>query len=373
MRVLVIALGIAVLFFGLKQKSNNINKPAIVGQTYTLGAILPMTGDAGVYGEALSKAILLAKDEINNSDGNNKINFTIEDGKCNGKDAANAAQKLVAVDKVQAILGGFCSGETLATVPIAEAGKVVVLSAGSTSPKLSGISPYFFRDIASDASQGSLDAAIANKKNYKSIAVLQEQTDYALGIYNVFMEKFSGKTVKEEYSTSATDFRSQLIKLKSENPEAVFLITQTSASAERILKQLKDLGWKPQIFIDETVIGDAKAVAANKEILEGAIGAEPGVDKSNLKFQHFLQAYKAKYGQDMPYPSFGQNIYDAVYLLKDGITRVGYNGEKLAAWSRTVKDWQGASGDISITPEGDRLSGYVSEIVKDGKIQIYQQ
>ena len=359
-----------------KEKKPQVTTKTLSGQTYNVGVILPMTGDAAPYGEALGKVILLAEEEINADGGANgsKLDFLIEDGKCSGKDAATAAQKLIDIDHVQAIIGGFCSGETLAAVPIAEAKKVVLLSAGSTSPKLTNISPYFFRNIASDASQGSLDAEVARQRGYKTVGVLQEQTDYALGIYNVFEGKFmslGGKAIREEYPTSAADFRTQLIKLKSQDLDALFLITQTSAAAEKILNQLKDLAWRPQLFIVETVAGDAKFLLANKEILEGAIGAEPQVDASNIKFQHFLQAYKQKYGADMPYPSFGQNIYDAVYLLKDGIADVGYNGEKLARWSRTIKNWPGASGQVSIEMNGDRKTGYVSEIVKDGRVQLY--
>ncbi len=61
-----------------------------------------------------------------------------------------------------------------------------------------------------------------------------------------------------------------------------------------------------------------------------------------------------------------------MYLVRDGIMAVGLNGKKLAAWSRTIKDWQGASGTITIKPDGDRTSGYSSEIVKDGKMEAYK-
>jgi len=254
-------------------------------------------------------------------------------------------------------------------------GKSFACLARLFQPKANQCKPVLFRNFPSDASQGSLDAETANKKGFKKVAFIQEQTDYAVGIFQAFDARFKelgGSTIKEEFATNATDFKTQLTKLKAENPDALFIDPQTSAALARILKQMTDLGWKPQIFINEATAGDSKVIAENKALLEGAYGAEFSVDPSNTKFQHLLSAYKQKFGKDLEYQSYGQTEYDLVYLIKDGIEKVGYDGQKLADWSRTVKDWQGASGTITIKPDGDRESGYSSEIVKDGKMVAYK-
>lgn len=354
----------------------NTAKPIVAGDTYKIGAILPLTGDAAAYGEPGRNAEQLAVDEINASGGVNgkKLEIIFEDGKCNGKDATNAMQKLVNVDKVQFVIGGFCSSESLAAGAVATASKVPLLSPGSTSPKLTNFSPYFFRISPSDASQGSLDAQVAKDKGYKTVAFIQEQLDYPLGIYQAFSDSFGqlgGQTIKEEFPSAATDFKTQLAKLKAKNPDALFIDTQTPANTERILKQLKDLNWKPNLFINEATAGDSKTIMANKELLEGAIGAEFSSDPANPKFVNFLKAYKDKYGKDAEFLSYAQTEYDTVFIVAEGIKAVGYDGEKLAQWSRTIKDWQGASGSVTIKPDGDRTNGYSSEMVKDGKMTAY--
>jgi ABC-type branched-subunit amino acid transport system substrate-binding protein len=81
-----------------------------------------------------------------------------------------------------------------------------------------------------------------------------------------------------------------------------------------------------------------------------------------------LADYKAKYGVEMPYQPYGQAEYDAVYMVRDAIVAVGYDGTKISEWLRNVKDWPGASGLVTINPEtGDRAGGHSLEIVKDGK------
>ncbi len=347
------------------------------GTTVKIGAILPLTGDAAAYGEPSRNTFLLAVDEINKVGGINgkPIELIIEDGKCNGKDSSSAAQKLVNVDKVQMIIGGFCSGESLAAVPVAESAKVMLLSAASSSPDLTGKSKYFARNYPSDSSQGKILAKVAyTDKGYKNVAFIQEQTDYAVGLYKSFNDSFTqfgGATNKEEFASTMTDFRSQLSKLKAGNPDALFIDAQTPASAERIVKQVKELGWKVQLFISDGVLGDPSFLKNNASSIEGALGAEFGVDLNNAKFQSLANSYKAKYNTELPYQSYMQTVYDAVYMTAEGIKTVGNDGTKLSKWFRNVKDWDGASGKITIGSDGDLVGGHRPEFVKNGKMELY--
>lgn len=341
-----------------------------------IGSIAPMAGDAAVYGEPAVNVYKIAVDEINAAGGINgkQVQLIAEDGKCNGEGATSAAQKLVNVDKVQVIIGGFCSAESLAAITVAEAGKVALFSPGSSSPDLTGKSAYFFRNFPSDSTQGGVLAQVAYDLGKRKVAFLQEQTDYTLGIYNAFKVKFEslgGTVVKEEYPSTTKDFRSSLTKLRASNADALFIDANTPASIENILQQLTVLKWKPTLFANDVLIGAAAIVEKYKSQLEGMYGAEFGVNPNNEKFKHLVKTYKAKYGVDIPYPSYAQTEYDAIYMIKDAITEVGYDGTKLAAWGHAVTDWQGASGLVTIGSNGDRASGHNVEIVKDGKVVPY--
>ncbi|MDR3169589.1 MAG: ABC transporter substrate-binding protein [Candidatus Peribacteria bacterium] len=78
-------------------------------------------------------------DEFNASQNNINIELVIEDGACDGKSSTSAAQKLVSIDKVQAIVGGFCSAETVAGGKIAQQAGVVMLSPVSDATEISNI------------------------------------------------------------------------------------------------------------------------------------------------------------------------------------------------------------------------------------------
>ncbi len=376
--IFVIAIIVLAVVMARKNKGGETaGTTEVAGDTYKIGVLLPLTGDAAAYGEIMRNAEQIAFDEINNAGGINgkKLEPIFEDGRCNGQDATNAMQKLVNVDHVQVVAGGFCSSESIAAAAIANTSKVLLLSGGSSSPKLTGISHFFFRNYPSDATQGQVLADISyNKEGFKKVAFIQEQQDYALGIYQAFSDEFQklgGKVVKEEYPKEAADFRSQLVKLKSENPDALFLDTQTPAAAQRIVKQLQDLNWKPRLLMSDQNAGDSELLSGNKAFLEGALVAEFGVDENNPKFKQLNESYKQKYGKEMDFKSYTQTVYDSIYIIKDGITAVGYDGQKLADWSRTIKDWPGASDFVTIQDNGDRASGHKPEIIKDGKTVPY--
>jgi branched-chain amino acid transport system substrate-binding protein len=374
--VLVLVVG-GVVVYGKKGGTGEEKK--VAEAPIKIGVMLPLTGDAASYGEPARNAYQMAVEEINNGGGisGQQLSLIIEDGKCNGKDGANAAQKLINVDQVKVIVGGICSSETLAAVPLAEAKQVVVFTPGATSPDLTGSSPYFFRNIPSDASQGKVLAEVANSKGWKKVAFLQEQTDYALGIYSAFTARFEelgGSVVKEEFPSNQVDFRSALTKMKGTSADVIFVDTQTAPVADKVLKQMQDLKWSPKIILNDVPGGDPQITSTYKNLLEGAFTAQFVADPNNPKFSKLLDAYKTKYGIDLAYASsYGATEYDAIYMLKDAITTVGYDGAKIAAWSRTVKDWDGASGKVTIKADGDRDGGHTAQIIKGGMVERLTQ
>ena len=138
-----------------------------------------------------------------------------------------------------------------------------------------------------------------------------------------------------------------------------------------MFKQMDQLGLHKPMLLTDVVIGNPDFITEFKADLEGALGAEFGVDQTNPKYMHLVDAYKTKYGSDVAYPSYAQTEYDAVYLLKDAISAVGYDGTKIAAFGHAVKDWPGASGSVTIDANGDRVGGHKAEIIKGGQVQQY--
>lgn len=348
-------------------------------ETIKIGAIFPLTGDGAGYGVPLQKVANIAIDKINSEGGVNgqKLEFLWEDGKCDGKSSAAAAQKLINVDKVKIILGAVCSSETLGIAPIAQQAKVVVLSPASTSPDITTAGDFIFRNYPSDSAQGQIIAHVASEKGFKKIGILTEQQDYPLGIEKGIVENFEkagGTVIKESFLGTDTDVKIQLSKLLKSDIEAVFINPQTVAKADLVLKQLKDLGKKDlQLMVNDVVIGYQEGLKNYPDLLEGSIGAEPSFDPTNSKFQYLSTKYKEQNNNEQPpFSTYSAASYDAVYLIAEGIKAVGYDAAAFKEWLYKVKDWQGALGKLTIDSNGDPLPSHVAKQVKEGKVVPYE-
>ena len=64
-------------------------------QTFKLGSIGPLTGDAAIYGQAVVNGAQLAVDEINASDSKIKFEFKGEDDEADGEKSTNAYLSLI--------------------------------------------------------------------------------------------------------------------------------------------------------------------------------------------------------------------------------------------------------------------------------------
>ena len=368
--IVVVAVGVALIARGPGQLANVDSTRPI-----QIGFLAPLTGDAASYGEAEQRAVQIAVDEINGAGGigGRRIELVVEDGKCDPQAAGTAAQKLVNVDKVKVIVGGVCSGETLAAAAVTEPAKVILISPSASSPKVSEAGDFVFRTYPSDALAGRIAAEYAYRElGAKRVAVFSELTDYSQGLREVYKKTFGdlGGTIvaDETFTTGDTDFRTQVTKVKAARPDAVYVVPQTLTPGVAILKQLREAGVKAH-FTTAEVLLDRTAVKDNAAVLEGVIGVEPAVDwEGNPKAKAFRDAHRAKYNGADP-GSFSANTYDAVYLIKEAIEATGrLDTEAIRDWLYSVKNWPGAIGSITIDKNGDPILGLNVRKIVGGEV-----
>ncbi len=340
-----------------------------------LGAMAPLSGEAVIYGNAFKSATDLAVEQINAAGGVNghQLQLIWEDEKCTPQDGATVAQKLVEVDKVKYLIGSVCSGSTLAAAAITEPAGVLLFSAGASSPDLSTAGDFVFRTYPSDGVGGQvLSAYVFKELGKKKLAVLSEQTDYAQGLRKTFTNTFAqlgGEVVSDEtYITGDTDFRTQILKMKSADPDVVFVNPQTPVSGTLVLKQLKENGVQVQVLINDAMLS-LDTIKQNGSLFEGVYSATPELDSSREPTKKFLDAYQARYQKATEYPAYLASAYDQVYMLKEAFEEVGIEPAAVRDWLYQVKDWPGALGDITIDENGDPLIGYHIKVIISAEIQ----
>jgi len=128
---ILLLIGAVILLGGGLWISKNSDKaqPIAIEQDNLIdvGVILPLTGDAAVYGKAIKNGIELARHQIGTS-GAIQVNLTYEDDRGQAATAISAAQRLISEKKTFAIIGGAMSSTAEAIIPLCSQSKVVLLS-----------------------------------------------------------------------------------------------------------------------------------------------------------------------------------------------------------------------------------------------------
>lgn len=341
-----------------------------------IGALYPLTGGLVTYGEPAQKTAQMVVAEVNATGGINGRKFEIDfqDHKCDPKTAVAAFQQLSSIGGISIFTSAACTGTMVALAPMLKDGIAVFVSDVLSGAKISGLSPYIFRNWGSDINESRLFADTIKAAGYKKVGVIYEETDYAKGI-KINMENFlkdSGiMVVSESFSTGTTDVRTQLTKLKSEKLDILLISPQTVTSAEIVLKQMEDLNFRPKLLVNDNVVISKDLVLKHKEILEGALGANY-VASSNDKVANVLNMYKDTYGQECPQTTVCVETYDTIHLIVDAIRANGYNVAKVTKYLNTIK-YDGAGGQISFDTNNDRSNAdYSLFVVKNGQAVLVQ-
>jgi len=336
-----------------------------------IGFVGPLTGDAASIGQNEQVAVALAVEEVNKAGGVNgrPIEVIYEDGKCTNTNANAAASKLINMDKVPVILGGVCSGETMAFTDIAEKSKTVVLSPCSSNPAITNSGDYIFRNYPSDNYQGSFNADyIYNKLGKKNVAILYIQTDYGTGIRGVFVDSFKklgGVIVADESITpSSKDVRSQLTKIKASNPDIIYFLGMTEDAITGI-KQARQLGINTPFFGADSW-GDAKIWSTLGQAGEGSMYSHVATPLTPA----FTAAMKTKIGTDN-ITICSPEAYDGLKLLAQVMNKVGTDSEKIKnELYKTVYTGGVSAGKIQFDSNGDMVGAdYSIEVVHNSKTE----
>ena len=343
--------------------------------TVEVGVILPLTGDAGVYGQAIKKGIDLAIEEVS-KEGQMKLSLIYEDDEGKPSVSVSSVNKLLNINKVSIIIGGAMSSTAEPIIPIIEKEKIILVSPTATKASLTNNTKYFFRLWPSDNYDGQVMATVAhNDLGLKNIAILFVNVSYGQGIADVFkreFEKIGGAIVAYEgYSQGDTDFRTQIEKIKAANPEAVYIPGYVK-EVSNILKQANELGFKTR-FLGVNSLYDPALLELAGKAAEGAVFTYSTYDKdgTDATIKKFVTSFTDKYGNKPDV--FAAQGYDSMHVIAKAIALGGgYSSEKIRKGLLLIKDYEGPGGKVIFKPNGDVAKPLRLLTVRNGKFVDFE-
>ena len=338
-------------------------------EAFRIGVMESLTGPGETYGTVINQSKEMAVAEINDAGGINgrPLELIVEDSKCGAQDAITAYNKLTDVDGVKIILGTSCSGAMLGAAPLAEEDGVVLFSASATSPDIEDAGDYIFRTAINDAQLGVDAGNTMWADGVRTLATINESTDYAEGVQKTSTERFvqlGGTVVAEEkYSSDVTDFRTQLTKLFAENPDAVLLAAQSEFTGGTIVKQARELGYTGT-FYSEVVPTGTTALEIAGDSATGLKAIIPSPDLETQKGKEFLENFRTRYGY-VTLPWFIGSAYDTVHIAAECLEQTG-DDQDADGFRDCLYDitWSGTIGDGYTFDEKGEVVGLSNAVVE---------
>lgn len=306
-------------------------EPGITDKAIKIGIFGPLSGSNMAYGFDVVNAAKMYYDKINKEGGihGRKIEYVVEDDRCNANDLVAAVKKLVEQDQVFMLNGGSCSAAVVAAKDYVVRNKVpyIMLNA-SGDGALFPPTDYIFGaySISQYAVGGAMVDFAAKQFGAKNVAYINH--DDAYGAWNlegskVDAEALGVKLSVESVNPNINDVTAPFLKLRASNPDAIIIVTYARPAA-LLVKKAAEMGFNKPIILSTTGTASLSQMVENvgKDALKNFYIQEVMVDApGGPKLKPIYDMYKAAYPDlaakpDHPQTYMPYGISPAMSLVK---------------------------------------------------------
>jgi branched-chain amino acid transport system substrate-binding protein len=336
---------------------------------------VPLTGGAASYGENARKGAELALKEFSSSHPNLRVKLIVEDSRGEAAVGLTAANKLVDLDRVVAIVGCVTSGVTLAVAPQLNRSKVPIVSPGGSSPNLTTAGDYVFRTWPSDVFEADAMARHVVSRRVSKLAILRINNEYGAAMEAAIRQKLqevapSGVNIvgAEVFEQGAREMRAQVLRIRGVQPDAIYFVGFPEAAVV-FARSYAEAGLRVPVLATSG-FEDPQVPRDSGGVLNGTVYTKPQSDSPVV--EAFRTAYQREYGQEPGVVS--DTAYDAAKLVLDAISamvaaRQPVSGEAIQQALLKVKDYAGASGALSFDANGDVVKPVALFELREGKYE----
>jgi branched-chain amino acid transport system substrate-binding protein len=286
-----------------------------------VGTIQDLSGPLAGYGKQARNGMQLRIDELNEQGGvhGRQIKLLVEDSGYDPKKAVLAAQKLVNQDKIFIMAGHLGTAQNNAAMPIQFEKKVVnfmPLTAAREMYEAPNELKYALLSSYYDQMRVTLPKMVADK-NVKKICIIYQDDEFGLevlrgseaGLKTVNMEL----TEKTSFKRGATDFSSQVAKMKASGCELVVLGTIIRETIGTVAEARKN-GFNPVFFASVAAYTDLIHKLGGKAmdgIYATMVVQNPYTDEASQPIRFWANKYKTKFNEDPAvFSAYGYTMID---------------------------------------------------------------
>lgn len=325
-----------------------------------IGFVLPLSGEWAFLGNGVRDAALLAEKDLIHGEFIPRLYFEDNGGQL--KESATAANRLISVKKVDAIISIF-SGVGLLISSIAE--KAEVLNFGLCSNTDVANSHYSFTNYITtpEGAHTFLDELLKRYSAPVKLGIFSLNEEGFNQITEQVQKQSHGKPIEilfaESYQPETRDFRSQIIKIFQKRPQ-VLLLLGLSPGIEIFAKQLHELHQDVPLTSIE-----AFGLAERKEAFNGAWYVDPAAASPE-----FEKKFQIEYGREIT--AAAAHSYATVQLLMEAFSLAAKNGEKpsraeVVSVLHNKRNFSGVVGPLTVDEKGIVHSIPSVKIMQNGR------
>jgi branched-chain amino acid transport system substrate-binding protein len=302
---------------GALAQSQGVSKNEIL-----IGTIQDLSGPIAAFGKAVRDGMRLRIEEINEQGGvhGRKIKLVAEDNGYDPKKAVLAAQKLVNQDKVFLVAGHMGTAQNMAAMPVQFDKNVInflpVTAAREMYEPLNRLK-YSFAVTYFDQMRTWLPK-LAKEKNAKKVCVHYQDDEFGLEV--VRGAEAGLKTINMElaertsYKRGATDFSSQVAKLKGSGCDMVVMGTIIRETIGTIGESRKT-GFSP-VFVGSSAAYTELIHRLGGPAMNGLYATMtaqvPYLDEASQPLRFWATKYKTRFNDDPTvFAAYGYSIADS--------------------------------------------------------------
>ncbi len=313
--------------------------PARAADPVKIGLVAALSGQSAASGEAITRGLTIAIDEINAKGGvlgGRMLELVRRDDESNPSKGVTAARELIFKEQVVALFGGIDSPVSLAIVPLANAEKKPFIGvwAAATNITRNGSNPnYVFRVSAVDVivDKGLLLYAAKTYGAKKPGLMLinnpwgQSNQD---GLTKAAETQGLMLAGAEKFQTEDVDMVPQLLRLKAAGADSIILVAN-AAPAAQVIRSLDRMGWTVPVISHWGISGGRFVELAGPSATKVPfVQTYSFFGDQNARGKYVLDLLMKRYPQvkgpaDVIAPVGTANAYDAMQILARAIQTAG--------------------------------------------------
>jgi len=298
---------------------------------FRVGALNPVTGAGSPYGSGMQKMIEAAVAAVNAAGGAAGRRFELfsEDSQTNPQAAVLAANKLIDVNQVRAILGTWSSGVSLAVAPRTNDADIFLFNT-SGAPALSvppaNAKGFLYRYQATNDRFGRAFAEIAQREGYRRAATMAFNNASGLGNTQGFKRAWEAKghqvVAEIVYEPNQPSYRAELQRVLAARPD-VIVMGSFLPDTTIILREWFQLGETNKWIIPGWAANPQLVQALGNEATEGVISVDSVSNEQAASFATYDQAYRRAMNQPGASNVYAAMTWDMVVVLALALEAAG--------------------------------------------------